>query len=244
MIALIAAAMIALGVGLLLSRKFGTGLVIVACGALPLAYAWALVVMARTSVEFRQAGAVQIRGGVTRRRIAYAEATRFQYFTIRQYVNAIYVGTTVTFKLRGPDGRSISWAGKYKEKPKGLAVTVFGKQFRGEDEFDAVKLVVADAMLARWALSLERGEEVEWCAKHTLTPKGLRMKSGRRKGEVVPYASIDRYALDGGWLSLWIRDEKKPFARVIISAPNFWPGFMLMAKMWEAIGDAEWGRRD
>jgi hypothetical protein len=203
-----------------------------------LALGWLLIDWGRKSFEYFEKGAVLRRGKRVVLTLRYADVERMTYKTTRQYHNGIYAGTTLSFDLRPAKGKGITYTGRYKEKAKGLGFLGFSKKFEANDELDAVKLIVAQAIANKWALALGSGMPLTWCAGISLSPEGLLCKYGRRKHETIAFSMIDRFAVINGNLRLFHEGDAKHFATVPVNQRNFWPGFVLLSKIWSAKDDS------
>ncbi len=195
----------------------------------------------RTTTEFRVLGVCACRGGKRLRSMAYADCERFTYSITRQYVNGIYTGTSLVVKLQARGKKTIKWTGSHKQKPVGLSYTILGKgEFKGEDELDVVKLIIADAMADRWIDRLLGGESIAW-GKLTLDATTATPKRGKRKGQLIPFADIDRLSFNEGWLHLFHKGEDRSFFSMQMNDENFWPGMRVIERMWHtnALDEAD-----
>lgn len=188
----------------------------------------------RTKFEFREFGAIARRYGAIVRSIAYAECERLLYSVTRQYVNGIYAGTTVTLGLKAQGRPTVSWSGAHKQKPVGLSYTILGKgEFKGEDELDVVKLVIADAMADKWIDRLAAGEKINWLGQLELAADTVTILRGKRKKQTVAYADLDRFSLKDGWMHLFHQGDERSCVTLSMNGENFWPGMRVMERMWE-----------
>lgn len=201
---------------------------------------------ALTKTRFHEMGVRNVRLGKAVRSMAYADCERFWYTIVRQYVNGLYVGTALTITMKAKGKPTIKWSGNHKEKPKGFSITVFGKgEFKGEDELDVVKLVIADAMADRWIQEMSDGMSKNWCKQLALGIESANILSGKRKGQQVTYDQLDRLSFDKGTFHLFHKDDKKSSVNVAMGAENFWPGFRVLQRMWMiAAPDREMGTEE
>lgn len=187
----------------------------------------------RTRTNFYELGVRVVRGGKTLRRMAYADCERFWYTIVRQYVNGLYVGTALTITMKAKGKPTIKWSGNHKEKPKGFSITIFGKgEFKGEDELDVVKLVIADAMADRWIQEMSDGMSKNWCKQLALGIESANILTGKRKGQQVTYDQLDRLSFGKGTFHLFHKEDKKSSVNIAMGAENFWPGFRVLQRMW------------
>ncbi|MEK6701665.1 MAG: hypothetical protein AABZ53_05340 [Planctomycetota bacterium] len=198
---------------------------------------------ALTKTRFHELGVRTVRFGKGVRAMAYADCERFWFTLVRQYVHGVYAGTALTITLKARGKPTIKWSGSHKEKPKGLSVTILGKgEFKGEDELDIVKLVIADAMADRWVGEMSDGLSKNWCGKLALGIDNAGILSGKRKGQEVPYQDLDRVAFKKGTFHLFHVGDEKSCVSIAMIAENFWPGFRVLERMWMiAAPDREMG---
>ena len=193
-----------------------------------------------TKARFYETGVRLVTLGKPRRSMAYADCERFWFHTVRQYVNGIYAGTTVTITLKAKGRRTVKWSGRHKEKPKGFAFTILGKrEFKGEDELDVVKLIIADAMADRWIDRLTAGTPVDWNGRLELSAVTATPRRGKRKGQAIAYADIDRFSVKDGTLHLFHTGDEKPFITVACGDTNFYPGMRVLERMWSLAAPLE-----
>lgn len=182
------------------------------------------------TVEFYEGGAVEILLG-RRREVLYQNVTQMSYGIVRQYVNGVYAGTTVNMQLRQAQGPKLGYGGRYKEKPKGWAMTVFGRKFEGADELDVIRDVVAAHVANRLMDQIARGEPVVWAGCATITADGITPTRGRRKGQLVPWSQFAGLSMDKGTLHLFATGDKKSFLDVVVGAGNVFPVIELIGTM-------------
>lgn len=216
------------------TRVFG-GIV----GALLVWGSWGCVKAAFSASWFYEFGATRTVFGRTRQAVAYERVDAMWYDVTRHYLNGIYVGTDVKLELEpiavaGRKAKKLTFSGKHKEKPDGvLSRTFIKKNFKGEDELDAVKTIIAMAIVERWMRQDEFSEA--WTGSGVLTPRGFLYGVGTKKGTLVPY---DRFGALGPFESgyRWINAEDKKDERIVLTKPgdrNFWPGWLLVNLMKE-----------
>lgn len=210
-------------------KPIETPFVVVIAGMvlISLAVGGVLVHGAKKVVRFFERGAAMYQGKKQTAAAAYSDVDSIMFNVTRQYINGVYAGTAVAIKLTA-GGTKISWSGRHKEKPKGLAIVSLGKKFEGEDELDAIKLVIADHVADRWESTLLDGGEIKWCGM-TLTADGLIIK----KNPPVPLENI-AIAIDQGWCSFADLKTQKQIAVCSLAMENFWPGIMVLARFDDA----------
>lgn len=207
----------------------GGAVMAVVCAALT----WYVARQLRTKNRYYELGVRVIVGTRTVRQMAYAECERFWYRTVRQYVHGIYTGTTATITMKANGMPTVRWAGRHKEKPKGLSFTVFGKgEFKGEDELDVVKLVIADAMADEWVDRMNDGESVKWCKQAEFGATEVKILKGKRKGQSLSYTDLDRFSANRGYMHLFARGDEKACLTLGMNDENFWVGMRVMERMW------------
>lgn len=211
-------------VALLMAAMQGTGVALVFAAVLGFFFFLCIVGLRGVFrvVDFHEGGAVERVLG-SRREVLYADVTRMSYAIARQYVNGVYAGTTLTMAMRTFDGRKLRYGGRYKEKPKGWAVTVFGKKFEANDEMDVVRDVVAAHVADRMMDQIARGEAVEWPGCGLVSADGIVPRRGPRKGRLLAWERYVGMSMDKGVLHLFAEGDKKSFLDVVVGAWNVFP---------------------
>lgn len=169
----------------------------------------------------------------SRREFPYAGCTDLTYALVRQYVNGIYSGTSLALSFKTADGRKMSYSGNHKEKPKGLAIFVLGREFTGEDELDIVREIIATHAAETLAARLASEGTVPWTKAARLSAQGVTPTSGRGKNVLVPFSDITSANMDKGAFALFARDERKAFVVLAVNTQGFFPGFMLFQSLQE-----------
>lgn len=199
----------------------------------------------RTKHRFYELGVRAVYRGQALRSMAYRDCERLTYAMTRQYINGIYAGTSVTVSLKAKGRPTVRWSGAHKEQPQGLSFTILGRgEFKGEDELDVVKLVIADAMADNWMNRMSSGMSVDWCGQIRLNEMDLTILKGWRKGQTMPYANIDRFSADKGVMHFFTKGDNKPTVKMSVNETNFWPGMRVMERMWLLAGDDPQTSRD
>lgn len=195
------------------------------------------------TVTFHEGGVVETVLG-RRREVLYQDITRMSYAITRQYVNGVYAGTTLSMGLRTADGGKMNYSGRYKEKPKGWAMTVFGRTFEGSDELDVVRDVVAAYIAARMTDAIARREAVEWPGCAVITADALTPLRGRRKGQPLAWNQFAGMSIEKGVLHLFAHGDTKSFLDVVVGAWNVFPCMELIGSLAGAgLGEVEQGER-
>ena len=213
----------------------GTVAVMLVVGVFAIWLAWlcAKGVLGRT--HFHEFGVRRTMLGRVVAAVEYDRAKSLSYSVTRRYTNGIYTGTDVALGIEpmpigGKKGKRLSFHGKHKEKPDGaLSRTFIAKNFKGEDELDAIKNIVAAAIARRWIASGEFREK--WCGSAVLTPRGFEFDYGSRIGTRIPYSEIQRVTRDGTYIRVYVPVDKPGFIIVPSDGTNFWPGLELVTTM-------------
>lgn len=214
-------------------------------GSLLLLGAWALVRGGLSTYHFHEFGATRTILGRVTRSIRYEQTAAMSYEVTRTYLNGIYTGTDVELTLEplpvnGTKGKRLVFHGTHREKPDGvLSRTFIQKNFKGEDELDAIKNIIALAIVHRW---LAQGDfREQWCNGFVLTPRGLEYGTGPKKGTVIPYANIKGLGGRGpgatgpqskyDYHQLFVDGAENGYVLIQRIGRNFWAGMVLMEVM-------------
>jgi hypothetical protein len=229
------------------STSAGGRIVGLVLSGLLLLAARAAFIAAASRYHFYERGATRTIFGSVRQRVEFARVEAMWYQVTRHYTNGIYTGTSVDLSLLpiaagGKKPKKLSYNGKHREKPDGvLSRTFIKKNFKGEDELDAVKNIIALAIVGRW---LSKGEFAEeWTGHGLLTPRGfLLTHNADDKGTVVPYETfgeIGASELGSDYRRITLKRPTKDFILGRPSDRNFWPGWLLVnMRKAEAAGGA------
>lgn len=181
-------------------------------------------------VEFCEGGAVD-RGPGRYRVVMYGDVTRMAYALNRQYMHGIYAGTNLQITMQTFDERKLRYLGKYKEKPKGWAVTVLGKRFEASDEMDVVRNVIAAHVAGRMTDAIARGESVDWAGNAVLSAEGITPSRGARKRMLVAWERVSGLAIENGMMRIYEDGGTKSFLDVAVGGWNVFPALELIATM-------------
>lgn len=181
--------------------------------------------------RFYERGAVVARFGRERCAVRYAELERMRFAVTRRYYNGAYAGTTLDIHLRDHARRNFVFHGRHKEKPKGFSLV--SRNFKGEDELDVVRMIIAEAMAERWVERLLAGETIGWRGTH-LTSAGVVPKRGPLRGECISYSAIGTTPPQRGRMQLVRNGGSKGFLSVELNADNAWPGLAVIQRFQEA----------
>jgi hypothetical protein len=151
------------------------------------------------------------------RRLRYEDVASFTYAAVRQYVNGVYTGTTVSLTFvprRGVRGGRI----KFQMSAQKVDQALDGLR-------DGVAAVMARDLVAR----LAAGKPIPWADGYVLAPLGLacpgRGLFGRPR--LVPYRDVQP-AIQDGVLHLFAPGDRKPFASISTASDNFFPGLVVL----------------
>lgn len=174
-----------------------------------------------TRFEFYSGGAV-IRKPTKSREFSYSNATFLEYSLTRQFVNGVYAGTAQRLVYKTADGRKFRFGGTHKERPK--TFTFFKREFKGEDELDAIRFIISAEVAKGYFEAIHAGQPVDWCKQVQLTAAGVVPLRGKRKGQLVPWSDIAGISADKGAYHIFANGDKRSFAGFAMNAPNFYPG--------------------
>jgi hypothetical protein len=132
------------------------------------------------SWDFYERGLVR-EGPRHRIEIPYLDARWMEYQAVRHYHNGAYTGTHLTLKLGLANGSKLTINFKHKERAKGF----FRTRFEGQDEMEQVRDAIAACIVEDLELLFEAGKPVDWARFATLTPDGVAVLRGKRRGTTV-----------------------------------------------------------
>lgn len=187
----------------------------------------------RTKYDFYERGVIQLRGKKILKTMPYASVRKFTQALTRQYVNGIYAGTTLHINLKDDQGKSITFNGRHKEKSTLLGSTILHKSFKGEDEVDVLRILIAKEMLPYLSQQLATNGGVEWCEKAMISATGVTPARGKLKKTEVPFAQIKGVGTQAGTYHAFREGDKKSFLFLSVNATNFWPGALLFEQLME-----------
>jgi hypothetical protein len=112
----------------------------------------------------------------------------------------------------------------------------YTKQLRNADAgLDHVRDHVSQLIAERMAQQLALGRAVIWTDGLRFLPEGLEYRAkglfGRKPPVMFPYSQIHGCDADAGTFHLWIYGQKKPVAKESVARPNFYPGYLLLARV-------------
>jgi hypothetical protein len=186
------------------------------------------LIVASCSVEFRaHEHGVRRKWLFRTQQLRYVDVDVFTYSAIRQYVKGVYSGTnfTLTFASRAP--------GKTQKKAQTLT---YSKHLRNTDEgLDHLRDRVSQLIAQRMTQQLAVGRPVTWTDSLRFLPEGLEYTAkglfGRKPPVMFPYSQIHGCDAEAGTFHLWIYGTKKPVAKESVTRPNFFPGYLLLARI-------------
>lgn len=204
-------------------------LVLLVCSGL----AWLIWRLVRCRYEFYERGVIMMRGKHAVREMAYASVRKFTLETIRQYINGIYAGTTLRISLKDELGTTVSFSGRHKERTTLLGSTILHKSFKGEDEMDILRFMIAKEMLPHLSRQLATAGNVEWCEKARISATGVTPARGKLKKTEVPFSQIKGVGAQAGAYHAFRENDKRSFLFLSVNSPNFWPGLLLFEQLME-----------
>ncbi|MGD9790214.1 MAG: hypothetical protein AB7V21_06220 [Phycisphaerales bacterium] len=202
--------------------------VVFGLGLLALWLSWMAIKEVLSRYHFYERGMTRTVLGRVIRAVEYDRVAGLWYTVTRRYRNGLYTGTDVELAVEpivvgGAKAKKFTYSGRHKEKPDGvLSRTFLAKNFKGEDELDAIKNIIAGVMVERWLRSGEFREN--WTGTSVLTPRGVEIVSGPRKGIVVPYSGVTGITNDGDYVQVHMP------ALMAVSLGKFNPDFIMVQK--------------
>lgn len=188
-------------------------------------------------IDFHERGLLE-RTWSKRRVFRYEDLVGLTYSLTRQYINGIYAGTALVLHVAASDGRKLKYTGRHKEKPKGLAMTVFGRKFEGEDELDVVKDVISAYVARRLAADIAQ-KPIVWGGAVAISGEGVTPRGGKHKGQLVAWSRIVDVGAQAGAFHLFAQGDKRSFATMMMAAPNFYPGLNVFLSLRDAAGGGQ-----
>jgi len=155
--------------------------------------------------------------------LKYADVDTFTYSAVRQFVKGVYAGTnfTLTFAVRsGGKLRKLTYARKLRNADADL-----------DHLRDSVSQLIANRMAAEFG----QGRTVVWTDGLRFLPEGLEYRAsgffGRKAPVLLPYSQILGHDANQGMFWLWVQGRKKPVVKENMALPNFFPGYMFLARL-------------
>jgi hypothetical protein len=94
---------------------------------------------------------------------------------------------------------------------------------------------VSQLIASRMAQQLTGGRAVIWTDGLRFLPEGLEYSAkgifGRKPPILIPYSQIHGCDAETGTFYLWMYGKKKPVAKESVARPNFFPGYLLLARL-------------
>ena len=210
-ILLVAISLLGASTGPFFDPTFEVGLA--AClGVGGLLAAWAALALGFWKVRFHERGFVKSSPfGATE--LAYSDVRVFGFAATRNYHNGAYTGTTTNVSFRSAEGKKVS----------------FSVSSRGtDDDLDFIREAVGGIVAGTLLRELDRAGSVDWGSSLRITKKTVEVVPAMlRKARTLPIEALGLDIKDG-WMSLYAPGEKKAAATLVCSAPNFWPGLLVL----------------
>ncbi|MFC1462956.1 hypothetical protein ACFLQU_05045 [Verrucomicrobiota bacterium] len=198
--------------GVLLLPAFGIGLLLllVALG------------MRRSWLRCYERGATRS-SMLNKRSVRYDDVSRLTYSATANYVNGGYTGTNIVMSLESHAG------GRRQNFRYTTRVQVIN------DDLEAMRDMVANAVAERLRDTLKSEGEVEWVPAAVLRPGGIRCRS-KGFGKSATWREFSADEIEGinliqGYLHLFVKDSDKSVWHTPVNAPNFFPGMILLCEM-------------
>lgn len=155
--------------------------------------------------------------------LQYSDVDSFTYSAVRQFVKGVYAGTNFTLTFTSmSDG-----------KPRKLT---YDRKLRNADaDLDHLRDTVSQLIANRMAGQFGAGRSVVWTDGLRFLPEGLEYRAagffGRKAPVVLPYSQILGYDANQGNFWLWVHGRKKPVVKENMALPNFFPGYLFLARL-------------
>ena len=167
-------------------------------------------------------------GRFGRRTMRYRDIGEFTYGAVRMYYNGVYTGTTLTMKFvaRPPAEREkISYSAQVQT---------------GDEELDNLRDHIARVIAVRMDEELAAGRPAVWTPNLTFHPDGIEYRAagfiGRKEPVKIPYSEVTNFGLEQGVFHLWVAGKEKSVMQEQVSAPNFFPGYVLLSSRFRSAG--------
>lgn len=154
------------------------------------------------------------------RKIQYKDVRVFTFGATRHYTNGAYTGTAIALTFEpGTEqtGDTIAYSATIQKMDDEL-----------DNLRDFVSRVIASHMLKR----LKDGRPVGWTAGLRFLPDGLEVQPtgffGKKEKWVLPYGEIAGTDMQQGVFYVFQKGRDKSVFETPVSAPNFFPGFVLL----------------
>lgn len=204
-------------------------------GAVLLWFAWLALRGVFSVYRFHERGATRSLLGRIVQAVEYERLAAMSYSATRRYVNGVYAGTDVVLELEplsvtGLREKPLVFRGPHREKPDGvLSRTFLAKNFKGEDELDAIKNHIAQVIARRWRGSGQFAEP--WGGGAVLGADRITLQFRSRPELSLAYADIEGMDDDGEHLRVRAPVGEPPFFLVPRGGRNFWPGLALVEQL-------------
>lgn len=155
--------------------------------------------------------------------LKYTEVGSFTYAAVRQYVKGVYSGTNFTLTFVASSGA----------KPKKLT---YSRKLRNADaELEHLRDYVSQLIADRMQEQFVQRKAVSWTDGLKFLPEGLEYRAsgffGRKPPVVIPYSQIVGFDLNQGMFWLWVPGKKSAAVKENTSQPNFFPGYLFLARL-------------
>lgn len=152
--------------------------------------------------------------------IRYEDVQSFTYNAVRQFVNGVYSGSTFTLEfLPAPESASKKIA--YSASLQGI-----------DEELEGLRDHISRVIAARMGRELSAGNSVHWTSSLSILPEGIEHRAkgflGAKAPVLIPFAEVTGIELQQGTFHLWVQGKKKSVIQEEVSAPNFFPGYVLL----------------
>ena len=155
--------------------------------------------------------------------LAYKDVATFTYSAVRHYHNGAYVGTHLSLKFDPQPGSGAS--------PISYSTTVQAT----DDDLDELKDTISGILAENMIQQLATNQIVPWTTNLTFQREGIQYRPAgwvsRGEPQFMKYDDYGGYNVDQGVFYLYLKGQQKPITNEQISAPNFFPGFVMLLRM-------------
>ena len=156
--------------------------------------------------------------------LKYIDIVSFTYAATRNYYNGVYTGTSTEMKFT-PDVGNESKEIKYSANLKGV-----------DEDLDIIRDHISNVIASQMGQRVSEGNDTVWTKNLTFTEAGLRYRpsgffGGKKEELLLPWEQLHGFDVQEGIFYLWETGNEKPIANEEVSAPNFFPGYYLLAMM-------------
>ena len=193
----------------------------------------------RGAALFLHAGGIRRRRGGQESIIRFEDVREMRHASTRVLVHGSYAGTVENLSVRTGDRGEWLYFQRKIEEQTGLATG-----YRETSPVQQAAARVSALLAAGMARRLEAGQSVPWTSRMRLRPDGVELSRTRwyeceasdlvrrqPRWQFYPWDQIERTQIDQGVLFVWVKGQRTPRQRVVVSEVNFQPGYGLFATL-------------